>query len=79
MKIRIHTGGLAESMATVAEIEPTAEAIAQYLRDQWGDLGYGVHPKNIEVKPYGFDERIKWGTHIVLLDGYGAAFTDGPI
>lgn len=79
MKIRIHKGGLAESMKTVTEIEPTTEAIAEYLRSQWDSLGYGVYPENIRVEPYGFDERIEWNTYIVLLDGNGVAFTDGPI
>ena len=40
-------------------------------------------PKNLsdfEVKPYIFDERINWDTHIVTLEGYGVlGFTDSPV
>jgi hypothetical protein len=79
MKIRIHTGGLAESIRTVATIEPTKEAIAQYLRDRWGGLGYDIYSENIRVEPYGFDKRIGWDTYIVLLDGHASAFTNGPL
>lgn len=79
MKIRIQKGGLTESMATVTEIEPTREAIAQYLRDQWGGLGYGVYPEDIKVEPYWFDQRIGWNSCIVLLNGCAVAFTDSLI
>jgi len=66
-------------MTTIATIEPTREAIAQYLRDQWGGLGYDIYPENIKVEPYGFDERIGWDTYIVLLGDQASAFTDSPI
>jgi hypothetical protein len=79
MKIRAHKGGFGESWKTLTEIEPTKEAIAQYLRDQWGGLGYNVRPENITVEPYCFDPRIQTNTCIVLLDGNAVAFTDGPL
>lgn len=79
MRIRVHKGGFDESWKTLTEIEPTKEAIAQYLRDQWGGLGYGVYPENITVEPYGFDPRIQVNTFIVLLDGNAVAFTDSPL
>lgn len=79
MKIRIHAGGLAESMTTLTELPPTKEAIAQYLREVWGGLSYGVYPENIRVEPYGFDKRIEWDTYVVFLEGHAVAFTDGPI
>jgi hypothetical protein len=66
-------------METLAEIEPTREAIAQYLRDQWGGLGYDVEAKNITLEPYGWDNRIPAETYLVVLDGYAVAFTDTPI
>jgi hypothetical protein len=79
MKIRIHKGSLSDSMNTAAEIEPTREAVVQYLRDQWGGLGYGVYPEDITVEPYCYDQRIGWNIFIVLLNGKAAAFTDGPL
>lgn len=79
MKIRVHKSLLSESMETVAEIKPTTESIAQYLRDQWAGLGYNVRANNITVKPYCFDNRIQWNTHVVILNSSAVAFTDGPI
>jgi len=66
-------------METVAEIKPTTEAIAEYLRAQWDGLGYTVHADNITIKPYCFDNRIQWNTHVVILNSSAVAFTDGPI
>lgn len=66
-------------METLTEIEPTREAIAQYLRDQWGGLGYGVRPDDISFVPYGFDARIDWNTFMITLDGKAVAFSDKPI
>ncbi len=79
MQIRVQRGGLSDSLRTTMDIEPTAKAIAEYLRLQWGGLGYGVDENKITVEPYGFDNRIQWNTHIVLLDGRAVAFTDGPL
>ena len=66
-------------METVAEIEPTREAVARYLREQWGGLGFGVYPEDIETEAYCFDARTGWNTFLVLLDRKAVAFTDGFI
>lgn len=80
MKIREHRGRLEDSMKTVAEIEPTLEAVTAHVNDRlkpWGP----VSPERIAVRPYGgFDARIGWDTYIVVLEGYGPfGFTDGPL
>lgn len=78
MKIRMHRGGLAEAMATVEEIEPTLEAVRAYLeRDR--DPRFQPPIGMIKVKPYGYDERIDWDTHIVVVDGVPMGWTDGPL
>jgi len=69
MKYRDHRGGLAESMETVREIAPTIDALAVILK---------VPPSSIRVDPYMWDHRINWDTHIVIVDGHPAGFTDGP-
>lgn len=81
MKIRKHTGSLADSMSTVAEIEPTATAIADYVSEHWTPLvpAGGIAPERVTVEPYGYDARIEWDTHIVLIDGRPFGFTDGPL
>jgi hypothetical protein len=34
----------------------------------------------VSVKPYVFDKRINWDTHIVEIQGLGVyGFTDGPL
>ena len=79
MRIRQHTGGLSESLATVQEIPATAQAVADYFAKRWG---MNVAPADIEVKPYCRDDRTGWDTHIVTWKQrrWGAiGFTDGPL
>ena len=40
---------------------------------------WGPTEKNVEVKPYCYDDRIDWFTYLVTIDGKAALFTDGPI
>lgn len=87
MKIRAHRELLADAMETVGEIEPTKEAVWRYLAWEKIDVGADevvlfmntYSPNDIEVKPYGYDSRIEWNTHIVTLNGDAVAFTDGPL
>ena len=85
MRIRQHTGGLSESLATTQDIPATAQAVADYFNKRWGaPVGWGdaVAPADIEVKPYCRDDRIGWDTHIVTWKQrhWGAVgFTDGPL
>jgi hypothetical protein len=70
MKYRDHRGGLAESMETVREIEPTIDALAVILK---------VPSSAITVEKYGgYDERIGWDTYLVCVEGQPVGFTDGP-
>ncbi|KFL27629.1 hypothetical protein JP75_25210 [Devosia riboflavina] len=68
---RLHRGSLADSMATARTINTKADLVKALDEDGWphGD---------IEVKPYGRDDRIGWNTHIVTVDGMAAGFTSGP-
>lgn len=72
MKIRIHTGHFADSMATAREIQPTSEAIREF---------FGITPgARVLVKPYGgIDPRNNWDTHIVVDDWGVRGFTNGPL
>lgn len=72
MKYRQHKGGLSESMATVRDIAATRQAM-------FDALGLDA-TASLDVKPYGYDSRIGWDTHIVTVEGYGVVgFTDGPV
>lgn len=70
MKYRDHRGGLDDSMATMVEIQPTLAALAHHLK---------VPANSIRVESYVYDDRIKWDTHIVLVDGRPRGFTDCQI
>lgn len=71
MKYREHRGGLADSMKTVREIQPSLDALAVILK---------VPPSSITVEKYGgYDKRIGWDTHIVCVEGRPIGFTDGPV
>ena len=77
MKIREHRGLLDDAMDTCKEIAPTMEAV---INEVLPSLPVFLHikPEDIHVKPYGYDKRIEWDTHIVFVDGYGVyGFTDG--
>ncbi|AZD07551.1 hypothetical protein C4K26_2148 [Pseudomonas chlororaphis] len=79
MKIKMHHGGLAQSMSTVAEIEPTMDAVAEYLAAQ-GLPRHEVSPAQITVTSYGYDARIDWDAHLVKVVGMGViAVTSGPV
>jgi hypothetical protein len=70
---RFQRGGLTESMATIQEFS-TLEELARIVSET-----YPEDARSISVKPYCFDERIGWDTHIVSLGGDAIGFTDGPI
>jgi hypothetical protein len=79
MKIRLVRGSLTESMATAVEIEPTLEAVATYLKAQYG---FGDIAKDtIKVTAYAFDKRNDWGNTYIVYGSNGAAlaFTNGPV
>ncbi len=82
MKIREHRAYLSESMKTVLEIDPTAEAIVRVASDALKPFNFKVTLDMIKTEKYGngIDERIGWDTHIVIIKGYGVfGFIDGPI
>ncbi len=59
-------------MAEVQEIKTKQELIDKIKNDlrPFGH-NYKIDENTVSVKPYGFDDRIKWNTQIVTLDGYG--------
>lgn len=61
---------LNESMLTVKEIEPTEKSVREYFNEPTGIL---------TVKPYCYDERIDWDTHIVCINGNAIGFTNSAL
>lgn len=76
-KLRLHAGGLTESLATAREIAATKEALAVEASLFTGRV---VAPREIDVKHVCFDPRTRWDTHIVTIEGFGVlGYTDGPV
>lgn len=72
MKIRLQRGTLGESMETMEHIQPSVEAVKEYLMRNGHTHGV------ISVTNTGrLDERNGWQTYIVSLNGCAVAFTDG--
>jgi hypothetical protein len=77
MKIREHRGLLDEAMSTCKEIEPTMESVIDQVLSSLPCFLH-IKPEDIHVEPYGYDKRIGWDTHVVVVDGYGVyGFIDG--
>jgi hypothetical protein len=72
MKFRHHRSTLDESMRTVINVAD-ADELSSTLRLTYPDL-----TGDIAIKPYGYDDRIEWDTHLVTIGGNAVGFTDGP-
>lgn len=80
MRLREHRAGLAESLATTIDIEPTTDALIDAINKSYASSGITINAESVHVRPYCFDERIGWNTHIVEIDNRGVfGFTDGPL
>ena len=81
MKIRLHRGGLADSLATMREIPPTIEAVLAYVREDLPRPDLPLTAEELSLKYVGFDERIGWETYYVVsrADHWSGvlAMTDG--
>ena len=70
MLYREHRGSLEDSMKTIFSIKSTKKDLSQII---------GCNIEDIEVKEYGYDDRIGWNTFIVLVKGIPVGFTDGDV
>lgn len=66
MRVREHRESLADSVATTAEIDPTFHALAEFFSARHNKK---YKAEDFKVLPSGFDARIAWNSHIVLLNG----------
>ncbi len=75
---RPHRGGFAESMKMVKAFTTKMELVEE-ARLFYGEFmpAEDITLDTVHVEPYGFDDRIGWETHIVILEGVGPlGFTD---
>lgn len=67
-----------ESMATILEVEGR-EQLVRHIFDTLEKKGVLVTDEMIHVSHYGFDDRINWDEHIIVIDRFGVfGFTDAP-
>ena len=81
VQFREHRRTLIDSMETVIEVKDKQELVG-IIKDSLSKYGHDldINMQTVEIKPYGFDKRINWDTHIVTLKGYGVlGFTDSMI
>lgn len=76
MQFRPQRGTLSDSLSELRHVSATREALALEASLQ---LGRVVELGDVEVRPYCYDHRIRWDTHIVSVGGVPIGFTDGPI
>lgn len=86
MKIRAHRGSIEEAMETCQEIEPTIQAVIDYMQEDVIPLAHALtvgqyEKRSITVSVVDYfdlpDDRIGWQkTFLVLLDGQAYGFTD---
>lgn len=84
MKIRMHKGGLAESMETTCEIEPTLIAVREKLVEWYGDtLAYNditLIEHGLSFIKYGLILNTReWATHMIMSPSGVLAYTDGLV
>lgn len=81
MRYRPQRGGLAESLAETVTIERSKAALVAHLCGYYADWPTpDITEATVTVKPYGYDERCDWDTHLVVLEGYGpTGMTDAPL
>lgn len=81
MKFRFHRGALADSMATMIEVDGR-DGLLGAIRRAFEDYGPEFADDQLHVMPYcGDDQRIGWkNVHIVTIDDYGVVgFCEGPL
>jgi hypothetical protein len=80
MKFREHRGSLWDSMATLVEL-PDRAALLAHCQRLLDPFDVQVLDSQLRIEPYTYDDRVRWETWIVSIDGYGViGFTDdGPI
>lgn len=57
-------------METCREVKSRAE-LAEVVGNSLKPYKLQVNPDQIELTPYGFDERVGWDTYLIRVHGYG--------
>ncbi len=74
-KFRFHKGGLQESIETTVEVT-SLEALKDHINKE-SLFPRGYSKDDIKIKPYCFDPRTGWDTHLVSGPSGVIGFMDG--
>ena len=78
MRMREHRLTMKDSLSTAMEVD-NREHLVRLIFDRFGKRGITISDEMIHVSHYGFDDRIDWDDHIIVVDGQGVfGFTDAP-
>lgn len=78
MRMREHRLTMKDSLSTAMEVD-NREHLVRLIFDRFGKRGIAISDEMIHVSHYGFDDRIDWDDHIIVVDGQGVfGFTDAP-
>lgn len=78
MRIRGNRPTIEDSVSTTQEVEGRQQMV-QHVFETLGKKGVVVTDEMVHVSHYGFDDRIDWDDHIIVVDGFGVfGFTDAP-
>ena len=80
MKFRPVREFLSEAMEEVVEMPATKKALAAHLEKKFGDIPspfkFPIKEDEITIEYQGFDDRIKWDSHLVLVNGLPYGYID---
>jgi hypothetical protein len=78
MRLRENRATIQDSLATTLEVEDR-DQLVRHIFNTLGKKGVVVTDEMVHVTHYGFDERIDWDEHIIVVDRFGVfGFTDAP-
>ncbi len=78
MRMRENRRTIKQSMASTVEIE-SREHLVRHIVETLGKKGVVVTDQMIHVTHYGYDDRIDWDEHIIVVERFGVfGFTDSP-
>ena len=74
-QFRPQRGSYEESMNEAVYVNPLTQDTLTWVL---AVFELSAKTEDITLRPYAYDERNKWDTHVVLVNGQAVGFTDGP-
>lgn len=78
MRVREFRKNVRRSLATTVRVKNRAQLV-RYISAKLSKKGAPIPDDLIHVTHYGYDDRIGWDEHIIVVEGFGVfGYTDGP-